>query len=190
MAGKTILGRCHSLWLATMPSRESLEQSRLLRPVAHRVLAPELWRFTRRSVPRGVALGLLVGIFLLIPGLQMAGAAMLAFPVRANVPIAVAMTFLSNPATTPLIVAGSIYVGNQTLQRHSDVGHILLMIDQQADWRQWLGWLLSDAAPSLLMGLFVVSVVTAAVGYLVAGTVWRAWIGRKWTRRRVGSELS
>jgi len=56
-------------WLhANTPTRESLENSRLLRPVAHRVLAPELWRFTRRSVPRGVALGLLVGIFLMISG--------------------------------------------------------------------------------------------------------------------------
>ena len=27
-----------------LPTRESLEKSRLLRPVAHRVLAPELWR--------------------------------------------------------------------------------------------------------------------------------------------------
>ncbi len=45
-----------------MPSRDSLENNRFIQPVAHRVLAPELWRFTRRSVPRGVALGLLVGI--------------------------------------------------------------------------------------------------------------------------------
>ncbi|MEE2917065.1 MAG: DUF2062 domain-containing protein, partial [Pseudomonadota bacterium] len=33
-----------------LPTRESMERIRLLRPVAHRVLAPELWRFTRRSV--------------------------------------------------------------------------------------------------------------------------------------------
>src|SRR3546814_14331011 len=72
-------------------------------PVAHRVLEPSLWRFTRRSVPRGVALGLLVGIFLLIPGVQIAGAALLALPFRANIPLAAAMTFLSNPATTPLL---------------------------------------------------------------------------------------
>jgi len=47
-------------WHANAPTRESLEKSRVLAPVAHRVLEPSLWRFSRRSVPRGVALGLFV----------------------------------------------------------------------------------------------------------------------------------
>ena len=50
---------------ANMPRREELEHSRWIGPFARR---PELWRFTRRSVPRGVAVGLLVGIFALVPG--------------------------------------------------------------------------------------------------------------------------
>ena len=74
---------------------------------------PELWRFTRRSVPRGVAIGLLVGIFALIPGVQIIGAALLCVPFRGNVPLAAAMTFLSNPGTTPFILVASLYVGNQ-----------------------------------------------------------------------------
>ena len=41
-----------------MPKREELEHNRWVGPFARR---PELWRFTRRSVPRGVAVGLLVG---------------------------------------------------------------------------------------------------------------------------------
>jgi uncharacterized protein len=51
-----------------VPTRESVEANRWLRPVAHHVLAPSLWRFNRRSVPRGVALGLATST-LLIPGL-------------------------------------------------------------------------------------------------------------------------
>src|SRR3970282_2125020 len=103
-------------WIrAQAPTRESLERHRFIAPVAHRVLAPELWRFTRRSVPRGVALGLMIGIFLMIPGLQIAGAAVLAFPLRANIPVAAAMTFLSNPATTPFILWASVYLGNLML---------------------------------------------------------------------------
>ncbi|MFT3965324.1 MAG: DUF2062 domain-containing protein [Sphingobium sp.] len=166
-----------------VPSRESLERNRFIRPVAHRVLAPALWRFTRRSVPRGVALGTLVGIFLLIPGLQMAGAALLALPFRANVPIAVAMTFLSNPATTPFLVGLSLYVGNAMLGRTADVGRFTALIESQADWRVWLDWLLSETAPALIVGLFVVSVVAAAIGYLVASVSWRARIGAKWKAR-------
>lgn len=166
-----------------VPSRESLEQNRFLRPVAHRVLAPELWRFTRRSVPRGVALGIFVGIFFLIPGVQMAGAALFALPFRANVPIAVAMTFLSNPATTPFLVALSLYVGNWLLGRSADISRFYALIESHASASQWTSWLLSDAAPALVVGLFVVSVVAAVVGYLIAIFFWRARIGTKWKGR-------
>ena len=50
---------------------------------------------------RGVRVGLFIGIFLMVPGLQIVGAALLSVPLRANIPIAAAMTFLSNPLTTP-----------------------------------------------------------------------------------------
>ena len=40
-------------WHEHAPRRETFENSRILAPIAHRVLAPELWRFTRRSEPRG-----------------------------------------------------------------------------------------------------------------------------------------
>src|SRR3546814_3013045 len=35
-----------------MPQREEVARNRWLRPVAHRVLRSELWRFPRRSEPR------------------------------------------------------------------------------------------------------------------------------------------
>ncbi len=166
-----------------MPTREGLEQNRIIRPVAHRVLAPELWRFTRRSVPRGVALGLLVGIFLLIPGLQIAGAALLALPVRANVPIAAAMTFLSNPATTPFILALSYYIGTSMLGRSGDLSQLSAMIEHHAGISEWMAWLFSDTAPALVFGLAVVSVVSAAVGYLIASWLWRGRLARRWQHR-------
>lgn len=176
------------LYRQNVPTRESLAENRLIQPVAHRVLAPELWRFTRRSVPRGVALGLLVGIFLLIPGLQIAGAALLALPIRANVPLAVAMTFLSNPATTPFIAGLSFYVGSFMLGRTADMSHFMALIEHHAGLREWTAWLLSETAPALLFGLFVVSLVTATFGYLVADWLWRARVARKWTVRRHGRE--
>src|SRR6218665_1633432 len=105
-------------WLhRTLPKREELEGNRFVAPLARR---QELWRFTRRSVPRGVAIGLLVGIFALIPGVQIAGAALMCVPFRGNIPIAALMTFLSNPATTPFILAASIYLGNK-LGYHADL---------------------------------------------------------------------
>jgi uncharacterized protein (DUF2062 family) len=171
-------------WLQKyMPTRESFEKSALLRPFAKRVFHPALWRFTRRSVPRGVALGLLVGIFLLIPGVQIAGVALLALPVRANVPLGAAMTFLSMPATTPFILAASVYIGNKVLHLGADVGRFQVLIANHASFSEWTTWLLSDAAPAMLTGLAIIAVVSASIGYVLAAGLWRWMLVRKWRRR-------
>jgi uncharacterized protein (DUF2062 family) len=157
------------------PSREDMAKSRWTRPFA---LRTELWRFTRRSVPRGVAVGLLVGIFLMVPGLQIIGAALLSLPFRANIPIAAAMTFLSNPATTPLILTGSYFVGSWF-----GLGGTAALPGRGADIGDWVAWLFSDAAPALVSGLLIIAVVSALVGYAVTTVGWRLWQARKWKRR-------
>lgn len=183
-------GRLRQWWHDNAPRRESFENSKILAPVAHRVLAPELWRFTRRSVPRGVALGLLVGIFLLLPGVQIAGAALLALPVRANIPLAAAMTFLSNPATTPLILWASVTIGNWSLGRSADLARFMQLVHEQASAYEWFSWLFSEAAPALLFGLFALSVVSASIGYLLAAWTWRFHLGRKWHARKMRAGTS
>lgn len=177
-------------WLAdlirkNMPTRETLEGNRYTRHLAKR---QELWRFTRRSVPRGVAIGLLVGIFALIPGIQMIGAALMCVPGRGNIPIAVAMTFLSNPATTPLILIMSAAIGGY-LGFHVDVGTVYAMIDRGASVGEWSGWFFSDAAPAVLVGLAVLAVVSASVGYLLAAVIWRPIVARR-RRRRLHAALA
>ncbi len=165
------------------PGREELLQSRVLRPFAHRIAHSELWRFTRRSVPRGVALGLFVGIFLLLPGVQIIGVAMLAMPVRANIPIGAAMTFLSNPATTPFLIWLSVYIGNLTFGLNADVSTWSRLWERGASASEWAAWVFSDAAPAFLTGLFIISVVSAVVGYGVSSLLWNAWVGQKWRLR-------
>lgn len=164
-----------------MPKREELEHSRWVGPFARR---PELWRFTRRSVPRGVAVGLLVGIFALIPGIQILGAALLCVPSRGNIPLAALMTFLSMPLTTPFILLGSAAVGNG-LGFHVDLATVQQMISEGAPLSEWTYWFLSDAAPGVVTGLFVISVVAASIGYLIASFSWAWWIRHK---RRVDLE--
>lgn len=170
-------------WLErNSPKREDLARNRLMKPFAGRVLRSDLWRFTRRSVPRGVGVGLLVGIFLMIPGLQIVGAALLAVPFRANIPIAAAMTFLSNPATTPLILVASIYLGNR-LGFHADTSAFYALYERRAGPGEWLAWLASDAAPAMMTGLLLIACASALVGYMVSGLIWRWWQARKWRRR-------
>ncbi len=173
-----------SRWLhRSMPKREDMERNRLSAPFARR---HELWRFTRRSVPRGVAIGLLVGIFAMIPGVQIVGAALMCVPFRGNIPLAAGMTFLSNPATTPLILAASIWVGNWIGYR-ADVTTFYGLYSSGASLRTWANWLVSDAAPALLIGLLIIATVASVAGYFISAIVWRWWVGRK---RRANLERS
>jgi len=165
------------------PSREELLASRFIKPFAHRVAHSHLWRFTRTSVPRGTALGLFVGIFFLIPGVQILGVALLALPFRANIPIGAAMTFLSNPLTTPFIIAASVWLGDRIFGLEANVSTFYIMIEKGASVGDWLRWLLSDAAPALVAGLFVISAVSAVVGYVLAALFWDNWIRLRWRRK-------
>ncbi|WP_129792910.1 DUF2062 domain-containing protein [Sphingosinicella sp. CPCC 101087] len=170
-------------WMAkNAPKREELAKSRWLKPFGSRVLHSEFWRFTRRSVPRGVAVGLFVGVFLLVPGVQIVGSALLAIPIRANIPVAAAMTFLTNPATTPFLLMASIWVGNR-LGFHADLASFQALYARGASAGDWFSWLFSDAAPALVSGLFLIALLAGLVGYLLSMFVWRWWTARKWRRR-------
>ena len=171
-------------WLARhMPTREELEKSRWIKPFGKRVMRSEYWRFTRRSVPRGVAVGLWVGIFALIPGVQIVGSALLSLPFRANIPIAAAMTFLTNPFTTPFLLGASYFVGSGL-----GLGGQKVVPGRSASLGEWTAWLFSDAALATVSGLFIIASAVAALSYFGSILFWRWWTGRKWRRRafRVG----
>lgn len=177
------LGRLGKWFSRHMPTRESFEDNRWIGPVAHLVLRPALWRFTRRSVPRGVAVGIVIGIFLMIPGLQIIGAAFMCLPFRGNIPIAAGMTFLSNPATTPFILATSLGIGNQLLGSHATLGALRALYEQHAGLSAYWRWLLSEAAPALVTGLLLIALGFGLIGYGLSGLFWRVWIAHKWRQR-------
>ena len=168
------------------PTREELLASRFVKPFSHRVSHSHLWRFTRTSVRRGTALGLFVGIFFLIPGIQILGVALLALPFRANIPIGAAMTFLSNPVTTPLILAASVWLGNVLFGMHTNMSGLIGLYERSASLHDWWLWFTANAGPALLgglAGLFVISAVSAIVGYLLASVIWDNWIRLRWRRK-------
>ena len=165
------------------PSREEVQNSRWLRPFGKRIRESDLWRFTRRSVPRGVAIGLFVGIFLMVPGIQIVGAALVCMVLRGNVAIAAAMTFLSNPATTPFFLVAAVNVGNH-LGYRADLSTLQVLATTHASVWRWLAWLFSDAAPAMVTGLAVIGAVFAFAGYWVSLVGWRWWVAHKWGQRR------
>lgn len=168
------------------PTREELLESRFIKPFAHRVAHSHLWRFSRTSVRRGTALGLFVGIFFLIPGVQILGVALLALPFRANIPIGAAMTFLSNPVTTPFILAASIWLGSFLFGLHTNVSNLYILYDEGASLIEWWHWFTANAGTALLgglAGLFVISAVSAVIGYVLASVIWDNWIRLRWRRK-------
>ncbi len=163
-----------------MPTREQMERNRF---VPNSVLRSDLWRFTRRSVPRGVALGMLVGI--LLPFAQIVFAALFSLPARANVPVAAATTFITNPFTTPLIWALSYNVGAAMMNFDSHVlAGPLETLARVTDFWTFLQWVTAEGKV-LAFGLLVVAAISASVSYLLAGLTWRWWIVRK-RRRSLG----
>ena len=172
----TIWSRAAAWCRRNLPTRESMEQNRLLRPVAHRVLAPELWRFTRRSVPRGVALGMVAGI--LFPVAQIAIAALFALPFRANVPAAALTTFITNPFTTPFIFFLAYQIGRWALR--TDAAQVAPHVAQAATG--WVDWLWS-MGPAFATGMIILTLVCSVGGYALTALGWRLWIARKWRHR-------
>ncbi len=169
-----------------IPTQERIEANRFLRPVAHRILAPSLWRFTRRSVPRGVALGLFTGI--LFPFAHMPLAALTALPVRANVPVAVGTTLLHNPITTVPLFWSAYELGHWVLRLDRTVPGAPIASNVQANVG-WLHWLVSHGGPATIVGLVIIAIALSAAGYFATGLVWRLRIARKWRNRahRLGS---
>ena len=160
-----------------MPTRDQMARSRWVKPFAGRVLRSELWRFTRRSVPRGVALGMLVGI--IVPFGQLLFASLLCLPVRANVPVAALTTFVTNPVTTPLIWVVAYKVGSWLLQ--VDAMTVVAPVNsaiQHSQFDDMLQWL-TGATLVTAFGLVVVAVIAAAISYLATSFAWRGWIARK-----------
>ena len=162
------------------PTREELAGNKWLAPIAHRFLSPELWRMTRRSVPRAVSLGLFCAF--IIPIGQILLAAFFALPARANVPLAVLVTFITNPFTVPFWLVAANRVGEVVLKVDAAAGG---MANEQVRSGRWAGLLdFVELAGVTAFGFIVLAVVSASLGYVLASWIWRYVIGRRVRRRR------
>lgn len=179
MAKPSLGARFHGWAKRNLPTQESFESNRWLKPLASRILHSSLWRMTRRSVPRGVALGMFTGI--LIPMGQIPASAVLALPLRANVPAAALTTFFTNPFTTPFLLILYYKVGSWTLALFGSsaaAAKTNVVVDNS-----WLHWLANDIGLPTAIGMAECSVIGGVLGYAVAAIGWRLWIAAKWKRR-------
>ena len=176
-----MLARMTGWFKSHLPTRESIAANRWTRPFAGHLLRPDLWRLNRRSVPRAVAIGLLLGP--IVPVAHTVVAAILAVPSRANIVIAVATTWLiSNPATWGLIYGYSMTLGNSLLNSGNTHGIEALKIAWKLGWSATFHCIATEAK-ALALGVLIMSIVLSVIGYLASSFLWRLHIGHQWQQR-------
>lgn len=164
-----------------IPTRDTIHRYRLLRPFAPHLSQPALWRMTRRSVPRGVAIGLFVGV--IIPFMHTLIAAVLAIPLRANVAVAAALTLVVNPLTIPPLYYAAYRIGAWELHHEAPLVNPAAAERFSSELSRLLFWIHQASGP-IALGVLSIAVAAALIGYFGATVVWRAWLGSKFRRRR------
>ncbi|WP_254054372.1 DUF2062 domain-containing protein [Sphingorhabdus sp. EL138] len=178
--GARTIKRFYRWFAEKMPTRAGMANNRYLKPIAHRFLRSDLWRFTRRSVPRGVALGLLTGFVVPLGG-QTFVALFLALPIRANVPIAAVTTFITNPFTYPFWLAIANQLGRFVL-RMDGIASGISGDGQVNGLVEWTTWIIREVGVTFF-GFVLLGIIFGGIGYVISSFGWRWWTARKWKRR-------
>lgn len=167
-----------SFWKKRLPKREDILNSRLMRPFARHFAHGSLWHLNRRSVARGVAIGVFFAF--LTPVAQTVFAALASVPLRANVAVAALSTFVTNPITMPPVLFFAHTIGMRAL-------HFMGVAEEHKEVVRSLGSMWSDA-PMILgataVGLFALAVVTAILSYVAVDLFWRWRLAQRWRTRR------
>ena len=164
-----------------IPTRENLETHPLLRPLAPHLGHPSLWRLNRRSVPRGVALGLFIAV--IIPVMHTIVAAVLAIPTRANVAVAALFTLVVNPLTIPPLYYAAYRLGWWELHHDAPLINHAAAARVSGELSRLLFWI-HEASGSIAVGVLTIAVASALMGYFAAALVWRFWSRSRWDKRR------
>lgn len=147
---------------------------------------PDLWHLNRRSAARAVAVGLFCG---LIPGpLQALAAILVCLVVRANFPVAVVTTFYTNPFTiVPLYVLayeyGSLFIAGGSATLRPPLPPSMMLSDYVPALAHWMAAL----GKPLALGLVLLAVTLAVLGWIVVRVGWRChtvWCWRRRARQR------
>src|SRR5690606_30866680 len=180
-AGEKPSHRCSLLRMAKKflkrftPSAEVVKNHPSLKWFAHWLHDPNLWHLNRYSASLGVFIGLFCA-FVPLPT-QMPIALVLSSWWRANVPISVALVWLTNPITSPPIFYGTYKLGNFLLQREPRALNFEPSLT-------WLGSELSHIWAPLLVGSLTAGVMIGLAGATLVRILWRVQVGMRWAARK------
>jgi uncharacterized protein (DUF2062 family) len=157
-----------------MPDHQTIKDNKYLKIFGNLLHNANLWHLNRHSVAKAFAVGLFFA-FIPVP-FQMVLAAGIAIIVHANLPLSIALVWITNPFTMPFIFYGCYLVGTW----------ILAVPEQDfafhASW-QWVLDSLSTIGPAFLVGCGVLAVTFSILGYFVIQTMWRYQTIKAWKSR-------
>jgi len=158
-----------------LSSPDSLAQNKSMKIFGHILQRGYLWRINRNSITRATGIGLFCA-FIPVP-FQMVVAAIFAILFYANLPLSVALVWLTNPLTIPPIFYFCYKVGAFILNTPEKAFSIELSYE-------WLCEQFLHIWQPLLLGSFLCGTIAAAIGYFGVGFLWRFNIIRHRKRRQ------
>jgi len=158
-----------------MPDHHTIKNNKYLQIFGDLLHNANLWHLNRRSVAKAFAVGLFFA-FVPVP-FQMVLAAGVAIIVHANLPLSIALVWITNPLTIPAIFY-FCYV----------VGAWVLGVKEQAftfevSW-QWLIESLSTIGPAFLLGCGILATLFSILGYVSIQILWRYSVNKEWKKRK------
>lgn len=159
-----------------LPDEETLKNHKSLGIFGRLILAPNLWHLNKRSVSGAFAVGLFCA-FIPVP-FQMILAAGGALLFRVNLPLSVALVWVSNPITMPPIFYFAYLVGTWVLD--TPVMEIEFSLTYE-----WLKTGLLAIWQPFLLGCFICATVSAIFGQVLMRLTWRYLVVKTWQKRKL-----
>jgi len=157
-----------------LPDPERLRTHKSLRFLGASLHDPRLWSFRRRSTVRGLAAGAFFA-FVPVPW-QMVLAAAAAVWLRFNLPVAVAMVWITNPLTIPPIAFVNYRFGAWLLDRPPGQQRFEPSLEGLLRQAGDIGW-------PLLVGSMTTAVLAGVATFVLAHLLWRWHIIVRFRRR-------
>jgi len=166
-----------------LPTREALHRSRWLSWLGPRLHNPILWRWSRHEVALGAALGVFFSLSLPLAHMPLAAGASVFL--RANVPMALAATWLINPVTVGPLYYAAYRIGNRVVGPAPDVPVVEAASgDAEAPPEHHMRNRLAELGKPLLAGMAIMATVAALATYALTRALWwlLAWLKRARTQ--------
>lgn len=168
-----------------LPKPEKVSEHRMLRWLGPALTRPALWRINRRSIALGLAIGVFWGF--MIPLAQIPLAAIAAIFLRANLPIAVGSTLVTNPFTFAPVYFLAYQLGDWVLGDGDTAMTESMVAAQVAQLSSGpVGWFdrIGDIGAPLFTGLGIIAVTTSVALYFGVSLLWRLAVMLRYRRRQ------